>query len=53
MIKNHRKIYYESTNEKVATVSKKGKITAKKKGSCYVYVYAQNGRFEKIKVIVK
>ena len=52
-IKNHRKIRFESTNEKVATVSNKGKITAKKKGNCYVYAYGQNGVFKKIKVIVK
>jgi len=35
-----------------ATVTKKGKITAKAKGSCYVYVYAQNGALRKIKVTV-
>ena len=51
--KNHRKLAYESSNPTVATVSAKGKITAKKAGKCYVYVYAQNGVFKKIKVTVK
>lgn len=52
-IKKHRKLCYESSNKKIATVSKKGKITAKKKGICYIYVYAQNGVYKKIKVKVK
>ncbi|SDB23603.1 Ig-like domain-containing protein [Eubacterium oxidoreducens] len=52
-IKKHRKVAYESTNTKVATVSKSGKIKAKKKGKCYVYAYAQNGLSKKVKVIVK
>ena len=51
--KNHRKLQYESTNPAIAEVSKKGKITAKKAGTCNVYVYAQNGVFKKIKVTVK
>ena len=50
---NHRKISYESTNEEIATVSKKGVIQGKKKGTCYVYVYAENGIFKKVKVTVK
>nr|MCR5665428.1 leucine-rich repeat domain-containing protein [Eubacterium sp.] len=52
-IKKHRKVAYESTNTKVATVSKSGKIKAKKKGKCYIYAYAQNGLSKKVKVIVK
>lgn len=44
---------YESTNPKVAAVNKKGTIKAKKKGSCSVYVYSQNGLFVKINVKVK
>ena len=50
---NHRKLSYESTNKKIATVSKKGVISGKKKGTCYVYVYAENGIFKKVKVTVK
>ena len=49
----HRGIRYESSNEKIAKVTSKGVIKAKKKGVCYVYVYAQNGAYKKIKVTVK
>ncbi|MCR5652708.1 MAG: Ig-like domain-containing protein [Ruminococcus sp.] len=52
-VKVHRKIKYETSNKKVATVSAKGVISAKKKGSCFVYVYAQSGAYKKIKVTVK
>ena len=52
-IDGHRGLRYVSTNTKVATVSTKGTIKGKSKGSCYVYVYAQNGVFKKIKVTVK
>ena len=44
---------YESSNINIATVSKKGVVKAKKKGKCYIYAYAQNGVFRKIKIIVK
>ena len=44
---------YESTNKTIATVSRSGKITARKKGVCYIYAYAQNGVYRKIKVEVK
>ena len=49
----HRKIAYESSNEAVATVSSTGVIKAKKKGSCYIYVYTQDGLSKKIKIKVK
>ncbi len=49
----HRKVAFESGNTKIATVSSKGVITAKKKGTCYIYVYAQNGVYKKVKVTVK
>ncbi len=52
-VKKHRAVTYESSNPKIATVSKKGVIKGKKKGSCYVYAYAQNGVFAKIKVTIK
>ncbi len=51
-VKVHRKLKYESSNKKIAAVSKTGVITAKKKGTCYIYVYAQNGMYKKIKVTV-
>lgn len=44
---------YATSDKKVATVSKTGKITAKGKGTCYVYVYAVNGCAKKVKVTVK
>lgn len=52
-VKKHRGVAYESSNPAVATVSSKGVIKGKKKGSCYVYAYAQNGVFRKIKVTIK
>ena len=42
-----------SSNKKVATVTKKGKIKAKKKGTCYIYIQALNGLKKKVKVVVK
>ena len=47
------KFRYDTSNKKVATVSKDGKITAKEKGTCYVYIYAVNGCAKKVKVTVK
>ncbi len=44
---------YATSDSKVAVVSKNGKITAKGKGSCSIYVYATNGCAQKIKVVVK
>lgn len=52
-VKNHRKVAYESSNKKVATVTTAGKIKAVKKGTCYIYAYAQNGVYARIKVKVK
>lgn len=53
MIKHHRDIVYESSNTAIATVDKHGVVKAVKKGSCYIYVYAQNGVYKKIKITVK
>ena len=52
-LRYHRKVCYESSNPKVASVSKKGIIKAKKKGKCTIYAYAQNGIYKKVKVTVK
>ena len=52
-IKKHTDIKFESSNSKIASVTSKGVIKAKKKGTCYIYVYAQNGIYQKIKVTVK
>ncbi|MBO4862832.1 MAG: endo-1,4-beta-xylanase [Eubacterium sp.] len=51
-IKN-KKLTYVSSNPKVAKVSSKGKITAKKKGSATIYVIAPNGVSATVKVKVK
>ena len=50
---SYRKVLFESSNTKIATVNRKGVIKAKKKGSCYIYAYAQNGVYKRIKVTVK
>lgn len=52
-VKKHTGLRYESTNNNIATVSRSGKITAKAKGVCYIYAYAQDGVYRKIKVKVK
>ena len=52
-VKKHRAVCYESSNPGIASVSKKGIVKAKKKGSCFVYVYSQSGTFAKVKVTVK
>lgn len=52
-IQRHRKLAYESDHTGITTVSAKGVIKAKTKGSCNVYVYGQNGRYAKVKVTVK
>ena len=44
---------YFSMDTGIATVTADGKIEAKNKGTCYVYVTALNGRKAKVKVTVK
>ena len=44
---------YATSDARIAKVNSKGKITAKKKGTCTIYVYARNGFAKKIKVTVK
>lgn len=51
-LRHHREIAFESSNPKVAAVSQKGSIRAKKKGKCTIYIYAQNGIYKKVKVKV-
>ncbi len=50
--KKHVAVRYESTDESIATVSKKGVVKAKREGTCYVYAFAQDGAFKKIKVAI-
>ena len=52
-IARHRKLCYESSNTKVATVTPDGLIRATGKGTCTIWVYAQNGVYKEIKVTVK
>ena len=44
---------YRSSDPGVATIGSSGKITAKKKGKCNIYVYAHNGVSKTIKLTVK
>ncbi|MDY3909642.1 MAG: Ig-like domain-containing protein [Eubacterium sp.] len=48
-----RKIRYVVSDDTIVSVTKKGKVKAKKKGKCTVYVVAQNGLKKKVKVTVK
>lgn len=52
-VRIHRDIAWETGNPKVAKVDNKGKIKAVGKGTCYIYAYAQNGVYAKVKVTVK
>ena len=47
------KLRYISSNKKIATVSSSGKITAKAKGSCKIYVISVNGARKTVNVTVK
>ena len=48
----HRALSYESSDKSVATVTWNGRIVGVSKGTCTVYVYAQNGVYKAIKVKV-
>ena len=52
-VRKHRVLSYESSNTKIATVSKKGVVKGKAKGSCYIRAYTQSGTYKSIKVTVK
>lgn len=47
------RLRYLSSNKNIAKVDDNGKITAKKKGKCKIYVYAINGARSAITVTVK
>ena len=47
------KMRYESSNPKIATVTSKGVVKGKRKGTCKIYVYAPDGVCKTIKVTVK
>lgn len=44
---------YMTSNNKIASVNSGGKITAKGKGTCYIYVFAHNGVSKRVKVTVQ
>lgn len=52
-LRYHREVCYESSNAKVASVTRKGMVKGKKKGKCTIFAYAQNGIYKKVNVTVK
>lgn len=52
---NNKKVKWTSSKSKIATVNSKGKVTAKKKGTCYISVTSTDGsrKSAKCKVTVK
>ena len=52
-VKRHRDLCFESSNPAIAAVSASGRVEAKKKGRCVIYVYSQSGTFNKMTVRVK
>lgn len=52
LLNHEKKFRYYVDNRDVASVSKKGKIISKSKGSCTVFVAANNGVTTQIKVLI-
>ncbi|MDY5498268.1 MAG: hypothetical protein SPF99_09865, partial [Anaerobutyricum sp.] len=53
LVKHMRPLTYTTSDKKVATVTKKGVIKAKGKGSCYIYITAYSGVYTRVKVTVR
>ena len=51
--KHVAKFRYVSSDSMIANVDKKGVVTGKTKGTCFIYVIASNGIEKKIKITVK
>lgn len=46
-------VTWSTSNKNVVTVSAKGKVTAKKKGTAYIYARSVNGKKVSCKIVVK
>jgi len=53
ILKHDGLIRHITSDAKVATVNSRGKITARGRGTCTIYVMAANGLYAKVKVTVK
>ncbi|MDY5022410.1 MAG: Ig-like domain-containing protein, partial [Blautia sp.] len=48
-----RSVRFVTDNPSVAKVSKSGKIKGISKGTCYIYCFANNGIYKKVRITVK
>lgn len=52
-MKHVQLVRYLSSDETIASVTRTGKITARTKGTCFIYACAVNGKTAKIKITVR